>query len=659
MAAKAAKDAKKTGPDAGKPSPARSTRARPAASGGGLTPGLSPKLGAEDVLGDKITLPTLSQGMAMSDPYLAVPDMSINSQGQPTFFKAGENLPAASQGAPSSMGPPPSRAWGGSLGNMMMTKSTGTGRSDDVSAGGGNSPGYFNNNELSELFSIVRGKNVFGGKKGKAPSGASGANKPPSSGKPLSGPAMSFDMSMSGMPDHMRSLPPIRTKSIEANANGGSLMSGGGLSGAMGESPVSDLPGSAGRLVTGLTPHGGMLMGTGLTPTGLTPGSLAGFPGIDHFSMNLPPGDGNDLLPGMPGWKDPTGGLGDDPNGNAPAAATGKKRKADSKQSGGSKPKAAKKANSKGGSKGKAASLGATLGATSDDDDVPLAGLVKQNTGGGQSAAALAEAAARRLGIPLPSQTVSTAMTGGDDEDDEEGTEGGGKGGTKSRSRSWLPSEDELVRSLVQQHGPRKWTLIATRLKTKTQKQVYARWRDYLQPGLTTKPWSAEEQQRLVELQAHVGNQWAVLARLMPGRSPNAIKNRFHATKRKLERHNKRDGSTLGPGGSEATGGGTVSMSMGDKNAAQGGVNSKKTKAKDDANMANMGAPSLAMSEEEYSKEEIQAVEGLLLADTPTSLMGQREAKEVDAHFDAALDIQDRLGEEANKAAKAAKGKKR
>jgi hypothetical protein len=42
----------------------------------------------------------------------------------------------------------------------------------------------------------------------------------------------------------------------------------------------------------------------------------------------------------------------------------------------------------------------------------------------------------------------------------------------------------------VAQHGPRKWTLIATRLKTKTQKQVYARWRDYLQPGLTTKPWS-------------------------------------------------------------------------------------------------------------------------------------------------------------------------
>jgi hypothetical protein len=50
----------------------------------------------------------------------------------------------------------------------------------------------------------------------------------------------------------------------------------------------------------------------------------------------------------------------------------------------------------------------------------------------------------------------------------------------KSRSRSWLTSEDELVRSLVAQHGPRKWTFIATRLKTKTQKQVFARVSDCL-----------------------------------------------------------------------------------------------------------------------------------------------------------------------------------
>ena len=126
---------------------------------------------------------------------------------------------------------------------------------------------------------------------------------------------------------------------------------------------------------------------------------------------------------------------------------------------------------------------------------------------------------------------------------------------TCSRSRSWNPNEDEMVRALVREHGLRKWAFIAACLKTKTQKQVYARWRDYLQPSLTTKPWTKEEQKRLLELQAQIGNQWAQLAQLMPGRSPNAIKNRFHATKRKLERHTKKShapGAPAGKGGKGA-----------------------------------------------------------------------------------------------------------
>merc|ERR1719352_241623 len=222
-------------------------------------------------------------------------------------------------------------------------------------------------------------------------------------------------------------------------------------------------------------------------------------------------------------------------------------------------------------------------------------------------------------------------------------------GAVEPKSRTWTHEEDALVRQLVDEHGPQKWAYIAERLVGKTQKQVYARWCDYLQPGLTTKPWSAEEQARLVELQAHVGNQWAVLARLMPGRSPNAIKNRFHATKRKLERHNRRDGSNLGPGASDATGttgatgGRTVSVSVGGR---AGGSKGGPTKS-----VGTARAPAMS---EEYSKEEQLAVEGLLLADTPTSLMAQRERRAADAQFDAALDVQDRLGQEATKAAKAA-----
>jgi hypothetical protein len=124
-------------------------------------------MSAEELLNAKMPLPTLSQGMTnMSDSYL----------GDPNFFNK-TDAPAISGGAPSSMGPPPSRAWGGSLGNMMMTKSTGTGRQSGGEAnraGGAQNAGYFNNNELSELFSIVRGKSVFGGKKKNAPKPASG-----------------------------------------------------------------------------------------------------------------------------------------------------------------------------------------------------------------------------------------------------------------------------------------------------------------------------------------------------------------------------------------------------------------------------------------------------------------------------------------------------
>lgn len=107
----------------------------------------------------------------------------------------------------------------------------------------------------------------------------------------------------------------------------------------------------------------------------------------------------------------------------------------------------------------------------------------------------------------------------------------------KVRSRSWSQEEDDLVQVLVSQVGPKKWALIAGQLSGKTQKQAYARWRDYLQPGLTSRPWTRWEETHLLDCQAHIGNQWAILARFMPGRSPNAIKNRFHATKRKMERN--------------------------------------------------------------------------------------------------------------------------
>lgn len=59
------------------------------------------------------------------------------------------------------------------------------------------------------------------------------------------------------------------------------------------------------------------------------------------------------------------------------------------------------------------------------------------------------------------------------------------------------------------------------------------RWHNHLDPNINRSEWTQQEDEQLVILHAEIGNQWAVLARHMPGRTDNAIKNHWNATLRK------------------------------------------------------------------------------------------------------------------------------
>ncbi|XP_027368553.1 transcription factor MYB101-like [Abrus precatorius] len=101
----------------------------------------------------------------------------------------------------------------------------------------------------------------------------------------------------------------------------------------------------------------------------------------------------------------------------------------------------------------------------------------------------------------------------------------------------WTAQEDEILAAYVTQHGVGNWNEVQRRTGlARCGKSCRLRWSNHLRPDLRKGSFSPEEQRKIVELHATMGNKWAKMAQELPGRTDNEIKNFWNTRLKKRRR---------------------------------------------------------------------------------------------------------------------------